>query len=120
MEKFIQPAVLSLISKEPLHGYLIVQRLRQMPMFEAHAPDAAGVYRLLKVMQKRGLIVGAWDLSQSGAAKKQLRITGLGRECLRRWVVTLRAYHGQLGAMLKDIARFPRRSSSRAACCSQR
>jgi PadR family transcriptional regulator, regulatory protein PadR len=119
-ERFIQPAVLSLIAEEPLHGYLIVQRLREMPMFEGQAPDATGVYRFLKAMEKRGLVVSAWDVSRVGPARKQIRITDLGRECLQNWVTSLRGYHEQLGALLKVLANSARGRCPRRACCATR
>jgi DNA-binding PadR family transcriptional regulator len=119
-ERFIQPAVLSLIAKEPLHGYLIVQRLRELPMFEGQAPDATGVYRFLKLMEERGLVVSAWDVSRAGPARKQIRITGLGRECLQNWVASLRIYHKQLGALLKLLAGSAGARCPRKACCATR
>ena len=105
LEKFIQPAVLTVLAERPLHGYLILQRLGEMPMFKAQLPDSTGVYRFLKAMEDRGLVVSAWDVSRSGPAKKLFRLTGAGRRCLRNWAATLAGYHEQIGRMLRMVRR---------------
>jgi DNA-binding PadR family transcriptional regulator len=103
LEKFVQPAVLSLLAEEPLHGYLLMQRLGTMPMFKNHAPDSTGVYRFLKAMEDRGLVVSTWDLSESGPAKKKFRLTAKGRKCLETWVVTLEEYCDGISHMLRTL-----------------
>ena len=103
LDKFIQPAMLAALAREPLHGYLIVARLRDLPMFQCQAPDLTGVYRYLKAMEKRGLVVCEWDLSASGPAKRVFRITAGGRKCLRQWLATLEAYSGQLASLLQTV-----------------
>ncbi len=103
LEKFVQPAVLSLLAEEPLHGYLLLQRLGRMPMFKGHVPDSTGVYRFLKAMEDRGLVVATWDLSESGPAKKQFRLTAKGRRCLETWVATLEGYCDGLAHMLRTL-----------------
>lgn len=116
LEKFVQPAVLSLLAEEPLHGYLLVQRLGKMPMFKDHAPDSTGVYRFLKAMEDRGLVVAAWDLSESGPAKKQFRLTAKGRKCLETWVVTIEGYYDALGHMLRTLRHAPRKAARGKPC----
>jgi DNA-binding PadR family transcriptional regulator len=103
LEKFVQPAVLSLLAEEPLHGYLLMQRLGKMPMFKNHAPDSTGVYRFLKAMEDRRLVVAKWDISENGPAKKQFRLTPKGRKCLETWVATLAEYYDGLGHMLRSL-----------------
>ena len=105
LEKFLQPALLSALADEPLHGYLLVQRLAAMPMFQDHAPDPTGVYRFLNAMARRGLVESEWDLSHSGPAKKLFRLTGAGRECLSQWIATLDRYRDQIDQMLDTLRR---------------
>lgn len=100
LDKFIQPAVLAILAKEPQHGYAVVEQIKLMPMLEGQAPDSAGVYRLLSAMQERGLVQSHWDTSGSGPAKKLFCLTDSGRECLARWLATLDDYHHRLGQML--------------------
>ncbi|MFB3892679.1 MAG: PadR family transcriptional regulator [Phycisphaerae bacterium] len=101
LDKFIQPAVLTVLAGEPLHGYRIVQCLGRMPMFHGRKPDATGVYRFLKAMEDRGLVRSAWDLSDTGPAKRLFDLTRDGRKCLARWIATLEEYHQQVGQMVR-------------------
>ena len=116
LEKFIQPALLGVLAGEPLHGYLLVRRLGGMAMFRSHSPDSTGVYRFLKAMEDRGLVVAAWDLSESGPARKLFRLTGKGRECLETWVTTIEGYYGHLVQMLKALRRAARRPAHGGKC----
>jgi len=117
LEKFVQPAVLSLLAEEPLHGYLLMQRLGKMPMFRNQTPDSTGVYRFLKAMEGRGLVVAAWDVSESGPAKKRFRLTAKGRKCLETWVTTLETYCDGLGHMLRTLRHALGRTARGKRCC---
>lgn len=105
LDRFIQPIVLATLSEGPLHGYRILQRLAAMPMFEAHKPDATGVYRFLKSMEDRDLVKSAWDLSESGPAKRMFDLTPGGRKCLTRWLGTVEQYHRQVADLLAFLRR---------------
>ena len=92
LAKIVQPAVLAVLAKHPLHGYLIVQRLSEMMMFRGECPDPAGVYRVLKSMDRRGLVTSTWDLGTAGPAKRRFTLTDRGRACLKQWAQTLEQY----------------------------
>jgi DNA-binding PadR family transcriptional regulator len=96
----IQPAIMTLLAGGPLHGYRIVQRLAKTPLVGGSRPDPTGVYRMLRIMEKRGFVVSSWDLSDSGPAKRLYRLTLGGRQCLGRWVKTLADYHRAIGKLL--------------------
>ena len=61
LDKLVQPAILAVLAEGPIHGYRLAERLGAMPGFAGHKPDASGVYRLLKAMEGRGLVVFSWD-----------------------------------------------------------
>ena len=123
LEKFLQPALLSALAGEPLHGYLLVQRLAAMPMFQDQAPDPRGVYRFLNAMARRGLVKSEWDLSRSGPAKRLFHLTAAGRKCLAQWIVTLERYRDQLdqmlGALGQAVASTPARPLARKCRCGK-
>lgn len=98
--RLIQPALMTVLARGPLHGYRIVQRLAKTPMLGGSRPDPTGVYRMLRLLEKRGLVVSSWDLSESGPAKRLYRLTPEGRRCLGRWVKTLTDYHRAIGRLL--------------------
>lgn len=104
LDKLIQPAILTVLAEEDLHGYKIAERLADMPPFEGQRPDVSGVYRFLRSMEDRSMVVGSWNLSERGPAKRLYRITAAGRECLSRWVHTLEVYRQAIGGLV-EIAR---------------
>lgn len=104
LDKLLQPAILAVLAEGPLHGYELAARIARMPMLGGHRPDVSGVYRFLKTMQSKRLLVSSWDTSARGPAKKLYRPTEAGRSCLARWVETVEAYRQGIGALLK-IAR---------------
>jgi PadR family transcriptional regulator, regulatory protein PadR len=104
LARLIQPAVMAVLANEPLHGYVIVQRLTGMTMFCDHGPDITGVYRLLKNMEKNGYVTSTWELAISGPAKRRYALTPDGRTCLTRWIATLRTYRDAVSNLLDTAA----------------
>ena len=70
-----------------------------MTMFRERKPDASGIYRTLRELEHRGLIVQIATESGTPDAKVY-RITTLGAACLDRWVQTLTNYHRTLDDLL--------------------
>lgn len=111
--RLLQPAIMGVLARECVHGYLILQRLREMRMFRDHPPDAAGVYRFLKSMEQAGLVASSWDLADSGPARRLFELTADGRACMARWVETLTDYKRAVGEVLTALK--PARRASGAA-----
>jgi PadR family transcriptional regulator, regulatory protein PadR len=100
LDKLIQPAILAVLAGGPMHGYGLAERIGAMPSFAGHKPDVSGIYRYLKAMEGKNLVVSAWDTSEAGPAKKTYQITSQGQRCLRRWVRTLAEYRAGITALL--------------------
>lgn len=94
LSRLSQPTILSILagSDTPLHGYVIVQKAAQSPMFGGKKPDATGIYRALKRMEESELVHSWWDTPDSGSAKRMFELTDKGRKCLRRWIDALACY----------------------------
>lgn len=105
LARLIQPAVMAVLAREALHGYVIAQRLHAMDLFREQKPDVTGLYRLLKNMEKRGLVTSVWERGPSGPAKRRYRLAPDGHACLERWVTTLRSYQRTVGALLAVVAK---------------
>ena len=101
--RLLQPAIMTLLAQEPLHGYRIVQRLKQMAMFKDRPPDSTGVYRLLKSMEEDGIVTSAWDLADSGPARRQYKVTKAGMACLAKWQETLEDYAAAIAELLASV-----------------
>ena len=120
LEKLIQPAILTVLAQEALHGYRIAERIGEMPMFRGQKPDGSGVYRFLKGMEAKGFVVSTWDTSDSGPAKKLYELTAAGEECLSRWVETLDEYRRRIGGLLTMArkASAKRSDTTSRSCCT--
>ena len=101
LPKLVQPLMLAVLAREPLHGYAIAQRLaREEDMHLGEPPDHSGVYRLLRGMERRGLLSSRLAESESGPARREYALTDLGRACLTRWSESLSRYRGTIDAVL--------------------
>jgi PadR family transcriptional regulator, regulatory protein PadR len=112
LEKLIQPAILTVLSRGELHGYCIVQQIGRMVMFPGETPDSSGVYRHLKSLEDRGIVQSNWDVSARGPAKRLYRLTPTGWQCLGRWIETLRNYRQAMGRLLTEAQKALRRADA--------
>lgn len=101
LDRLLQPAILLLLAEGPLHGYRLAEQIGQRFGDPAEPPDVSGVYRFLKAMERKGLVVSCWDVSASGPAKKCYALTDDGRRCLVRWTETLEVYRQRVSTLLK-------------------
>jgi len=111
LDRLIQPAILVTLMDGPLHGYRIAERIGEMPSSQ-QKPDVSGVYRFLKAMEKKGLVTSAWDVSDTGPAKRSFSITKQGEHCLRKWITTLESYRNSISGLLRAARRSTQQASS--------
>jgi len=100
LDRLLQPAILTVLAQRALHGYRLAQRIAELPPFKGQKPDVSGIYRFLRSMEDRGLVVASWDVSRRGPAKRLYQLTPAGRQCLSRWIETLDAYRRAIGGLL--------------------
>lgn len=104
LDKLIQPMLLTMLAKveEGMHGYKIMDELGKKSLFSQKIPDSTGVYRTLRTLEERNLVISEWDVSGTGPAKKIYRLTTDGRKCLEQWVDTLNQYKETIETILKE------------------
>jgi poly-beta-hydroxybutyrate-responsive repressor len=100
LPKLVQPLILAALSKEPLHGYALAQRLAREGAHLGAPPDHSGIYRLLRSMEKRGLLTSKLAESESGPARREYELTSKGRACLERWAQSLSQYRDMIDDVL--------------------
>lgn len=110
LPRFVQPALLAIVSQGPCHGYSILRELAQSGLFAACPPDTAGVYRILKNMEREGSLVSHWDSPETGPARKLYTITERGRLCLQTWRETLIRHQKFLASLQEFIGNSPLQS----------
>lgn len=103
LDKLIQPMVLSLLKQQPMYGYSIFQAIGEKSAFFDEKPDGTGIYRTLNGMEKRGMVVSAWDTNDSGPAKRVYSITAEGEKCLKLWLPTLENYVQYIQGLVNDL-----------------
>ncbi len=119
LNKLVQPATLTTLVRGPLYGYRIAEELARMPVVRDGKVDTTGLYRTLKTMERRGLVVGEWESSEVGPDRRLYRLTHSGTDCLQRWVQTLGEYYSAVGALLASaskvcvLSKQPRRKDER-------
>ena len=101
LDKLIQPAVLAILAKEKLHGYELARKVSDIPNFLDEPPDMSGVYRMLKALEKRGMVTSDWDILEGARPKRIFAITDRGRQCLELWTGTLQRYNKAVGSLLR-------------------
>ncbi len=69
--------VLAALAREALHGYAIIRAVRDNSsgLFDMYEGQ---LYPLLHKMQARGLVVGEWQIQDSGAPRKTYTLTEAG------------------------------------------
>lgn len=113
LARLLQPAILTILAGEALHGYQIVKRAAKMEVFGGERPDPTGVYRALRIMERRGLVISAWRLSLSGPARRSYRLTNRGGKCLDRWIDTLDRYRQAIGDLVASARKLSGRIGKR-------
>src|SRR5919106_1378220 len=73
--------VLQIVALEPLHGYAIAQRLRQMSRDVVQVTQGT-LYPALHRLENRGFLAADWKASDTGRDAKFYKLTRKGRSYL--------------------------------------
>lgn len=129
LTRFVQPIILFLLAESPDHGYNLVQKIAQTDLWKEAPPDTAGVYRVLRDMEMRGLLRSSvTSESRAGMGKRVFAITEEGRACMVNWVETLEKYRrgiDQVIACLQEALDDPSAphtapSAGQGLCCCKK
>lgn len=77
----LRPWVLLLLRTQPAHGYAVAQRLVELGL---PRPDGPSLYRLLKDLEKDGLLHSKAAPPSGGPQRQVYRVTAKGTRQLRR------------------------------------
>ena len=99
LPRFVQPVLLALLAKEPMHGYALVQKLEDTGLFSGQMPDMTGCYRMLREMEKNG-VLETTPAKGDGPSRRKYAVTALGRRCLNRWISSLSGSRDHLDRVL--------------------
>jgi PadR family transcriptional regulator, regulatory protein PadR len=91
--------VLQIVALEPLHGYAIAQRLRQMSR-EVVQVTQGTLYPALHRLENRGMLAADWKMSDTGREAKFYRLTRKGRAHLEAETASWARLTGAVAAIL--------------------
>lgn len=91
--------ILSLLDREDMYGYMIVQRLSALSgsVFEL---KEGTLYPMLHGLENEGAIEAYWVDGESGRRRKYYRITGKGRAMLNEKKQEWRLYSGAVNKVI--------------------
>jgi PadR family transcriptional regulator PadR len=75
--------ILRVIALEPVHGWAIAQRIRQMSNSELRVGQGS-LYPALHKLEQRGLIKATWRTSENNRQAKYYALTKAGQKALER------------------------------------
>lgn len=73
--------ILKALSLGPLHGYGVIQRIRQMSE-EMLSVEQGALYPALYRIEHKGWVTSKWDVNETGRRAKFYRLTAAGRRQL--------------------------------------
>ena len=91
--------VLQIVALEPVHGYAITQRLRQMSRDVVQVTQGT-LYPALHRLENRGLMAADWKMSDTGREAKFYRLTRKGRAYLETEAASWERLTGAVAAIL--------------------
>ena len=88
-KRFIEPRLLYLIRRSPCYGYEMTEQMADLP-FPGLPPDSAAVYRMLRDLERQGLVCSEWQPGEAGPSKRIYYITPAGEARLEAWLAALK------------------------------
>jgi PadR family transcriptional regulator, regulatory protein PadR len=92
--------VLRLLTRQPLHGYAIAQRIHQLSADELRVEEGS-LYPALQKLLVKGWVKATWRESESGRQVREYRITASGRRQLEAEIGEYRRTASAIGLLLE-------------------
>ena len=96
LERFTEPALLLVLRDSPSHGYELLEQLQAL--MPSERIDMGNLYRILRSLEREGLVASTWDDEAPGPAKRIYVITQSGRRVLGQWVEAFTKIEQQIAA----------------------
>ena len=93
--------VLRVLVRQPLHGYAIAQRIRQLSADELSVEEGS-LYPALQKLLVKGLVKATWRESNSGRQVREYRLTASGKQQLEAEIGEYRRMTGAIDVLLKE------------------
>ena len=98
--RWIEPFVLAMLARET-YGYAILGRLQEMHV--SNGPlDVGLVYRMLRDLERDGLVSSSWAEESAGPRRRAYLLTEAGYAALDDWAVVMRERARLIGEFNAD------------------
>ena len=94
--------ILRTVALEPLHGWAIAQRIKQMSN-EVLQVQQGSLYPALHRLEERGLISATWGASETNRRAKYYTLTPAGRQQLEREQADWERLSSAIALVLKPV-----------------
>ena len=101
---WLVPAVLLLLRDVSSYGYDLMKALTK---FGFAMMNPGPLYRMLRQMEKDGLVMSSWDTSGQGPARRIYSITDAGEAYLKLWAGSLGQYRRLMDQFFRLYTRQP-------------
>jgi len=79
-----EPTILCALASRPIHGYELRQAVQEMTGGFLSL-DPPGIYRMLRHLEKTGMVESSWTPGDSGPQRREYTLTDAGRALLADW-----------------------------------
>ncbi|GAA0970941.1 helix-turn-helix transcriptional regulator [Acrocarpospora macrocephala] len=86
IRSLLHPFLLLLICERPAHGYDLIERLS---LLGADDMEPGQIYRVLRALEREGLLASTWVASATGPARRRYELTATGMAALETWMARL-------------------------------
>ncbi len=97
---FVEPCLLLLLHRDETHGYDMLEQLEEFGLGQ-ETVDSSVVYRYLRDMEVRGLVISTWDTEGGGPPRRVYQLTPEGDQYLAWWIGGLRRTRELLDQFLR-------------------
>jgi poly-beta-hydroxybutyrate-responsive repressor len=108
--QLLTPYILLAISTQKAHGYFIEQYLRGLGLAQV---EMTTLYRMLRQLEKDGLVRSAWETQAGGPARRVYTLTEAGRSLLDAGAGFLERYRRAIDAFFGTYGATERRKERR-------
>jgi PadR family transcriptional regulator PadR len=94
--------ILRVIALEPMHGWAIAQRIRQMSNEQLKVGQSA-LYPALHKLEQQGWIEAEWALSENNRRAKYYKLTVTGRRALKSEAAQWERLSAAISLVIKPV-----------------
>lgn len=111
IERFVEPALLLLLSERPRHGYELAHEITQLAGDHTSA-DIGNLYRVLRGLELEGLVKSEWVPQATGPPRRTYDLSPAGTKVLETWVRAMEQTQSTLSTFLTRYHAASRRTTS--------